>query len=477
MPYPLNIQRPNRTLAAPAVDPVTPMTLARPVKRTLASPIAATTSRPVPQENRTLSGSGSANTSSSPIHPATDGTRPSLDAGGGGGATSGASAPGAPFAVPRPQRTLQDSAAAAEVPAIRRPGTFKRTLNSGVGKFGEPVYDNASIERIGSRPGVMTQSFGTLSGEGEAGSAINRTLPTKPTYNPQNDPRMQDSGAQRPYRALRGADVTAEAHNSREDREARQRLASELGSQMFRLGIGGMNSRSKREAFAELAKLQAQLVGGGERLASEAIQSRAGRNATLATTGLEQAGQDRRALQAAQAGALEGDANRAQQLGIARMQDATRRGELDQGETITAADGRVFQIGSDGNATAVKDADGNQVRMPVARDTSALSVHDQLDSLANELKAATDQLTAMQGVSGTATPDQVQQQLNYVSRLQGELAELRGGGAGNEGTGGTAGNNGNRARPNWEQFQARAKAQGSRMTPEQLRAYYDSMQQ
>lgn len=85
------------------------------------------------------------------------------------------------------------------------------------------------------------------------------------------------------------------------------------------------------------------------------------------------------------------------------------------------------------------------------------------------MKAATDQLTAMQGINGTSTPERLQAQQTYVQNLQAQVSAARGGQQG-----GGAGQP--RAKPSWEQFQARAKAQGSRMTPEQLRAYYDQMQ-
>ena len=275
--------------------------------------------------------------------------------------------------------------------------------------------------------------------------------------------------------AYRGADAMAEHYNASADREARQKLASDLDSQRFRLdmiaGNPGRRGRAALEALGQNAQQQAALAAVGERLSAEAQQGRANRANTLANTGLEQAGADRRAELAA-TGA---DADRSQQLDIARMDDATRRAGQDKAETLTGADGRMWRVGADGTARPVADADGKQIAGAQPRDPAALTQGQVLDSLGSELKAATDQLTAMQGINGTATPEQLQAQQAYVQNLQQQIAGARGGRQ-SGGDQAAAGDGQQRAKPSWEQFQARAKAQGSRMTPEQLRAYFDQMQ-
>lgn len=389
-------------------------------------------------------------------------------------------------------------------PSVTRPsGNWTPTRNSGIGQHGEPVYDASSISRtLAQRPGVTTQSFGTTPAQPAAAkslvdangvaigadgtSAQRRTLSvTRPQPNVastfgQSVRTLPDDSAmtiQRPQSSFRDPGAVAEHNNNREDRDARQKLASDLDSQRFRLEMIAQNpnrrGRAALDGLSQNSQQQAALAGGGERLSAEAIQGREARDNQMGIAQVDQAGQDRRAQFGAEVSANNAAADRAQQLGIATMNDATDRAKIGAGDhdTITAADGRVFRIGADGNAAAVKDTEGNHVRMPVARDAGALSVKDQLESVGSELKAATEQLAGMQSINGTATPEQLTAQQTYVSKLQSDLAGLRDGGAA-----GGAGNNGNRAKPTIEQFMARAKAQGSRMTPEQLKAHYDSMQ-
>lgn len=389
----------------------------------------------------------------------------------------GASAAPSPMMATRPtpalNRTLAD--------------TWKPTLNSGTGASGEPVYDNASLQRMATRPQIartLETPAQPHAPRPEPGG-IQRSLVTRPLstvastfgqpINAMQNNFTEPAVVRRPDVAFRGPDAMGEHYRSLEDRDARRKLASDLDSQRFRLeliaGNPGRRGRAALEALGQNAEQQAALAAGGEKLSAEAIQGRAGREATLANTGLEQAGQDRRA----EFGAAAGEADRAQQLGIARMQDATKRFEIDagaaKGETITSADGTVYRVAGDGTARTVTDAQGNPLRAPVARDAGALTPAQRLESINRELSTATEQLTAMTGLHGTAPPEQVKAQQDYVTSLQEQLQTTRGG----TGATGDAGAQA-RQKPSWEQFQARAKAQGSRLTPEQLKAYFDQMQ-
>lgn len=367
--------------------------------------------------------------------------------------------------APRPQ--ISRMPVTAGTPTIVRPDTWKPTLNSGDDKVtGAPMYDNASIDRLAARrpiPQPAPQVGNTriparsLIQRPQAASTAGQSVLTMPD---DNQPLLR-----RPQVAVRGAGEMAEYYNANADREARQKLASDLDSQRFRLemiaGNPGRRGRAALEALDQNTQQRAALVAGGERLSAESQQNRANRANVLANTGLEQAGADRRAELAA-TGA---DADRSQQLAIASMDDVTRRAAQDKAETLTGADGRIWRVGADGTARPVADAEGKQIAGAQPRDPNALTQGQVLDSLGSELKAATDQLTAMQGINGTATPEQLQAQQAYVQNLQQQLQGARGGTGQQQ-----------RTKPSWEQFQARAKAQGSRMTPEQLRAHYDQMQ-
>lgn len=465
-----DVQRPTpRRVTDPAMDsqgPVIPPTAARPIRRTLGSP----------------------ETSS-----AGNGASPGI-------AERPQSLPAMPTIQAPPVRRVLDSATPgyAERPQLSpstsvlaasqgRPPSdpWKPTLNSGVGEHGEPVYDAASIDRMAARPTnnrPLSSPALPIAAKPQPvaqPSLVQGTTPRVASTFGQPIMAMEDDAtgtrlARRPDASLAAPEAMAEHYNSSEDRQARAKQLSDLDSQRFRLEMiasnPGRRGRAALDALSQNSQQQAALVSGAERLSTEAVQGRQQREAVLATTGLEQAGQDRRAQFGVEANATNAAADRAQQLGIASMNNATERTKLSRGETITAADGRVFQLGADGNATAVMDADGKPLRMPVARDAGALSVKDQLDSVGGELKAATEQLTAMQGINGTSTPEQVQAQQAYVAKLQGDLTSLRGGAQGS-----TGGGNGQRTKPSWEQFQARAKAQGSRLTPDQLKSHYDQM--
>lgn len=426
-----------RRLTDPAEDPakVAPRSAAATTTQPTETPSA-----PRPLINRTLSASGT---------PAT--------------------APADPARIaPRPQ--ISRTSAEVSAPTVARADTWTSTLNSGTDKVtGAPVYDNASIDRLVARrqlpqpapqpapqAGAARMPVRSLIQRQQGAAASGQSVLTMPD---DNQPLRR-----RPQVAVRGAGEMAEYYNARDDLEARQKLASDLDSQRFRLemiaGNPGRRGRAALEALGQNSQQRASLAAGGERLSAEAIQNRAQRGNVLENTGMEQAGADRRAELAA-TGA---DADRSQQFDIARMDDATRRAGQDKAETLTGADGRMWLVGADGTARPVADADGKQIAGAQPRDPSALTQGQVLDSLGSELKAATDQLTAMQGINGTSTPEQVQAQQTYVQNLQQQIQGARGG-AWQQ-----------RAKPSWEQFQARAKAQGSRMTPEQLRAHYDQMQ-
>ncbi len=324
----------------------------------------------------------------------------------------------------RPDRQLGDhaTASASPVPAASDrplsppralPGTLTPTLNSGTGQHGEPVYDQASIARIESRPGVTTQSFGgSAQGTGaeeRVSPQFTRTLPgVASTFGLSvTDPRLQD----RPVRTLdvgfRGADATAEAYNSREDRESRQKLLSDISSRLSQLQP---NSRGNRQLIASLLQTQADLTGGGEKLAADAIAGRNNNASRLANTGLEQAGQDRRTQFTAQSDTANATADRALRRDTARSSDATKRAEIAAGQTPRPEyrlqhDGTLLTV-TGNKAERVLDGDGKPVRLPV-QDPSSLTGNDLL-------KAYGDQRNAIAGLADSLSPEEVNAQLKAL---------------------------------------------------------------
>ena len=260
-----------------------------------------------------------------------------------------------------------------------------------------PVLRPGDTNTFTGSDGVTRAVPGLLNTTAPAVNAAPAIAPAlaMPTYNaapapsvastfglPVTDPRLAaaDAGLQRPTVAVRGADATAEAYNSREDRDARNKLLSNIDDQLFRLNIGGGSSRGKRAAIADLAGVQAGLISNGERLARDAITSRAANDTTLANTGLEQAGANQRAA-LEQTGALDRTALE-QSSATARSQ-----AELNKPQFITAADGSLVRLTPSGEAAAVP-LDGAPLKMPLAaKDSGQVTAKDYLGALTEQLKA------------------------------------------------------------------------------------------
>ena len=189
-----------------------------------------------------------------------------------------------------------------------------------------------------------------------------------------NDPRINEQTAPvaRPQVSFRGPDAMAEAYNSREDREARQKVLSDLDSQRFRLemiaGNPGRRGRAALEALGQNAQQQAALAAGGEKLSADAVQGRASRNNVLANTGMEQSGQTQRQQMA-------GDvASQGQFLDYDAKNRATNASLIDKPQYVTDRSGNLVQVAG-GKGTGVTGADGSVIKMPQTTkvDNDALS--------------------------------------------------------------------------------------------------------
>ncbi len=405
----------------------------------------------------------------------------------------------APAAASDP-RTAQPATAPVAATAFSKP-----TLNSGTGKSGEPVYDNASVARMGARAGVTTQNFGARPQAGDQvqkpatpavqpsaaqapaaatgggygastgyGTSISRPTPAASTFGQSVMAIPDDNQAtiQRPTGRLRGPDAMAEHHASQDSKEASKRLLDNLDTQRFRLEMiannPGRRGRAAIDALDDNARQQAAIIGGQQQQAGDAIQGRADRAARLAGIDAEQAGQDRRTVFTLDANTATADADRAQAREIAGMEDATRRAGIAASSTPRSeyrmlADGTLLTV-SGGKATRVTGEDGQPVRLATP-DANALSGQDLV-------KAYTDQRNAILRLAESLSPEDLGAHFEALdqSPLGVRYAETLNGNAQGGGGGGQ-----NPAKPSFEVFRARAAAQGSRMSPEQLRAAYDDL--
>lgn len=242
----------------------------------------------------------------------------------------------------------------------------------------QPVPVAAPVVSAGPVPVAAPLARPTYSVAPVPTAASTLGVPVDPTGQ-----RNDDAVPQRPVVGPRGPDAMAEAYNSRDDREARNKLAGQIDDQVFRLGIGGANSRSKRGAIADLLQAKAGLIGGGEQLSAAAVQGRAQRANTLENTGLEQAGEDRRAE-------LGADTT----LQVAQMGDSLERVKLERPTFPVTADGSSIKLSPQGQAEEVTDAQGKPFRMPLSADKSGqITPKDVLNSLTEQLKAAQSAIT------------------------------------------------------------------------------------
>lgn len=187
------------------------------------------------------------------------------------------------------------SAVGGTAPKPDDPNTY--TNGAGVTKrVPMPGTMDATKPAIGS---VNTQNFGTAVVPQAPGSIARPGIAS--TFGLSvNDPRIDDQRAiARPQLGpnqlagggtLRGPDAMAEQYNSREDREARNKVLGDIDTALF-LARGKPGSE---QVMADLLQTKARVAGGAEQLSAEALQGRANRSNVLANTGMEQAGQTQR---------------------------------------------------------------------------------------------------------------------------------------------------------------------------------------
>lgn len=219
-----------------------------------------------------------------------------------------------------------------------------------------------------------------------------------------NDPRINDQTAPvaRPQGVFRGPDAMAEAYNSREDREARQKQLSDLDSQRFRLemiaGNPGRRGRAALEALSQNAQQRAALAGNAERLSAEALQGRANRANTLANTGLEQQGLDRRSEQDI---LLRRDALAAEQSGVSQV--------------LNGENGTVSLLRRDGSVQGVQNPDGTPFRSS-AQDRGQPTAADRLTFLRERMSGLEKTIAVARFQDPTADVSAYQAQLDAMNK-------------------------------------------------------------
>lgn len=245
------------------------------------------------------------------------------------------------------------SAVGGTAPKPDDPNTY--TNGAGVTKrVPMPGTMDATKPAIGS---VNTQNFGTAVVPQAPGSIARPGIAS--TFGLSvNDPRIDDQRAiARPTLGpnqlavsgtFRGPDAMAEQYNSREDREARNKVLGDIDTALF-LARGKPGSE---QVMADLLQTKARVAGGAEQLSAEALQGRANRSNVLANTGMEQAGQTQRQQMA-------GDVTReGNQLSFQSTMADIAKPTLKQD-----ANGNYINVSGD-IARPVLDTNGNAVRGP-----------------------------------------------------------------------------------------------------------------
>ena len=281
-------------------------------------------------------------------------------------------------------------------------------------------------------PGMATAPVGTVPSQ----SFDNAPVVARPTSRMPGSPgvastygqsviSMPDDNVIAPAQstgAFRGPQAMAEQYKSREDREARIKMSSDIDTQLFMLR--GKNDPASLGAMTELSEQKARLASGGEALSAEATQGRAARENTLANTGLEQSGaMDRSQLDASvtrdgqqvtrEGNALDYDANRAQ----------TAASLIEKPNLIQDADGNYVKIGSNGIAAPILDGGGKPVRGKVqGQETPQLSP----DAI---LKSFDGQERTLQELLFNAPPEEKPALLQRIDGINAQRVALLSGGA------------------------------------------------
>lgn len=362
-------------------------------------------------------------------------------------------------ARPAPPRTLPARAAAQSAPASNQDMTA--TVGGGGDASKSYFIGSNGIRRSIAKDGTVAgvdPTLVTVNRQSFGGDAlpVRRSLGGRQVASTYGQPvtSMQDD-AVTVRRGLGGAfrspDSMATYNASKEDRDLRNKLLSDMDSQRFRLEMVALNpGRRGRAATAALERLnsdRAALIGGAEKASSDRMTEQERAAAGLEKTGMEEQGANRRA-----------ELDAANRFDIASMNDATNREQIAAGQITrslqTDAKGNLVNV-TGTRAEQVLDADGNPVAMPQAKDAGQVTPDAVLKSLdAREAAILGAGVTTEGGVDKAA-----------LAEVRAQRAQLLG-------TNG-AKPQGAKQAPTLDQFMSKARQVNPGVSDDDLRAYYN----
>lgn len=280
----------------------------------------------------------------------------------------------------------------------------------------------------GTMTSVNQQNFGTAAVPQAPGSIARPGVAS--TFGlGVNDPRLNDQIArpqtslaanQTPGVAVRGPDAMAEQYASREDREARAKLLSDLDSQRFRLemiaGNPGRRGRTALEGLADNAQQRAALVNEGAQLSAGAVQGRENRANQFGISELEQNA-------ATQRQQMQGDVTReGNQLGFQSNMAQTAASMIARPTYRTDREGNLLSVAGTA-ATNVVDAQGNPVREAQAAVAPPRDYAREADD-----KLLADLLDTKRDINGTLAPNALRDAMAELQQVRGASSPVAGGG-------------------------------------------------
>lgn len=322
----------------------------------------------------------------------------------------GGDAPGTvPVTVPPAVKRALPASSSTQSPASPQPGVGAPAAAGGAAPSQSYFIGGNGVRRAiaadgtvsGADPTQITvnrQSFGT------DGRPFRRSLTGSQVASTYGQPvtSMQDDAVQ-VRRGLGGSfrspDSMSTYNASKEDRELRNKILSDMDSQRFRLEMVALNpGRRGRAATAAIERInsdRAALVGGAEKASSDLLGEQQRAASDLQRTNMQEAGQTSRAL-----------VDASNRFDIAAMNDATNREQIAAGQITrslqTDANGNLVTV-TGNKAEQVLDAAGNPVAMPQAKDAGQVTPDALLKSLdAREAAILEAGMTADGGVDTAA---------------------------------------------------------------------------
>lgn len=337
---------------------------------------------------------GAVDTSSKPA-------RAAVAVNGGGGPGSGGS--GAPPAVPAMvpgMRTLSGQGNVEELnqqTGARAPYTIagqqRQSVASSRGRFGENVYDNASIERLTGKPIDQVRK------EAAAGAVgFQRGLPA--VGSPVANHVSAVGGGQ-------GASI-------KNPGEEERRLENALSGATFRTA----RSRGARAQQDGMVRGLMDLYGQRQQIEADANRNQVNANTALAVEGMR-----------SDTAIEDGNADRAANLQRTMVDaDLQREATTAQGRrfarTLTTTNGTTSVVRDDGSVTPLTDAQGNPVRERVASE-GAVTPQDELKFLGDQRAALLqDPGYGVAGEDGKPDP-----RVSQVEQIDARIEQIFGRGA------------------------------------------------